>query len=388
MRKNIHPPGRKLHKRDLKGYAEAIMKSGGKIAAAAAASATMGLTGSAPSGGGKSLEISQHNDLSHYHVHCTYVPKEWPSGHRNTFLYQLTKTGYIYGSSGTQIVCNLLEIANNQQLSGTTSSGATLRSDNKWDVDPFLLNPYSTPPGNTIYTTAVPARGYMSSDEIRLLSCNTTISLLNMNSVPCSVEVNYLLCKRSDSNGPRNLGDTLFAAEGFRQVGNIATSTLSGTTAAGGSINNCTEYGVSPYSLRDFGRFWTSIGHTKFILQPGDERSLTWKITWNKLITKAWLEQQASNTYLAGITVVPLLIVRGGMVGVASEAGAEASDVTYSELKVGVISQHKYKFGAVPVNRYKIQRIYQGELVNVESVGTQKEKQINDVDVVGVTQRV
>lgn len=328
----------------------------------------------------KGLEISQHNDLSTKKVDCLYRPKKGISSKKWIYQYQVQKSGIIACNSGNQAVSPLFPMGIRPQLNGETSSGAALRSNDLWDTDPFLLNPYSTPPGNAIYTEAVPARGYMASDMIKVHSILNEISLMNMETVPTTVNVYWLMARRSCDGSPLDHMNQFIADENYRQPLEATTDVLTGTTAASGGVRSVNAYNFNPFGLRDFRKYWKTIGSTKFVLQPGDQRNLYWNIHFNKLITKRYIANGSGNTgtNIQGLTVYPVVIARAGMVGVTG--GEVATDVTFGPVKLGVITTQKWMFQAVQPARFKVNRIYEGQLVDTENIGTQNLTIIDDVD--------
>lgn len=329
----------------------------------------------------RGLEISQHNDLSSKKVHCLYHPKKGIASKKFMYQYMVSKSGIITTHSGAQAVNALNPMLTRPQLNGETGSGASLRTNELWDTDPFLLNPYSTPPGNTIYTTAIPAAGYMSSDMIKVHSLKNEISLMNMETCPVTCSLYWLMCRRNSDASPTDLITTCIADENYRQVNASATAALGGTVASGG-IPSLTAYNFNPFQLRDFRKYWKTIGSTKFVLQPGDQRNLYINVPFNKLVTKRFLASGSGNTgtCIQGLTIYPFLIVRAGMVGVSADAATASADVTFGPVKVGVINTTKYNFLAVQPARFKVNREFQGTLENAEGYGTQKLKIIDDVD--------
>lgn len=321
------------------------------------------------------IGISQHNDLQNLSggVIRLGFRKIRVTGR---FTYQNGKEHLFGGSDGSQLVVSPEAIATHAQLFGTTAA-SRFAAIEQWDVDPFLLNPFSTAPTNTVYPGPQPA--VSSNDKIALLRCHHKMYMSSGSSAPQTVEIYYLTPTKDCTTVPATAWANALAAENMTQAAAVVDNTIGGNTATGGAAIT-SKYGLNPMKCKTFTKEWRCLKYHKLVFQPGDRQTITTNFIWNKKFEKEQLSVRASG-YYAKTTIYPLMIIRGSLVGVEPIAGGVASEVTFSAPKLGCITESTYTFGALPVSRFNTNRTYAPYLVGASGVGTQALNEINDVDV-------
>ena len=125
---------------------------------------------------------------------------------------------------------------------------------------------------------------------------------------------------------------------------------------------------------------WRSVTSVKVILQPGDQHNVKVDFQYNRRFY--YREFQArSEQYLAGITIFPMVIQKGGLVGLSlTGLDGSATEVANGSTKVGYATNFRYNLAALPPNRFTVGAFFPG---NVETT-TDYVKQIDDVDNVDI----
>jgi len=96
------------------------------------------------------------------------------------------------------------------------------------------------------------------------------------------------------------------------------------------------------------------------------------------------LTNQSATAYLKGISVVPLVVVNGALVGVARNGETSfpvthIDRVTQGRTKIGVLQKDDYVFGAMSSARYDINRLEIGNIMST-TVITENIDNTDDVD--------
>lgn len=302
------------------------------------------------------------------------------------FKYTEQKQGINSCLTGKQCVNDQFVMAGTLQLRGSTSNDVI--DIDQWSTSPFLMNPYSTPANNAIYTLVAPA--VADNDSIRLNHCMYRHELLNMENIPIEVEMTYYVAVTDTDQSPAVWWDTCLNEERYLQtVEAVAPGLIADTTATPG-WRNVNSHGNRPEHCRNFKKCWRSIGDYKVVLQPGDQHIIKTKIQWNKTFYKKHLDSIITR-WIKGVTIIPLMVARAGVVGVSGPAVAtvvpDATEVSHGPVKVGFITSMDYEFAALPQNKQQIQRIFEGV---IEPTGVRGGTGVNDynLQVIGDDDRV
>jgi len=249
----------------------------------------------------------------------------------------------------------------------------------------FNLNPYVLQSVNPLYPGPMSTTGPMDPDKLGFIGFDDHMSLINLENIATDVQIIWMMCKMSSNNSPIQAWSNALLEEGFTQVPATFQSTLGVLPVLGGQPTY-QAYGTHPYELKTFKKWWKIIGSNSVTLQPGDQVNYSRFVAVNRIVSKRFISDQ-NTAYIANLTVVPLLIIRGSLVGVCVPDATvpvgpkPVSEVTYGTTKIGYLSNREYKFAALGQPRFQTNRVYQGELIN--SIPTQPLRIINDVDVVG-----
>lgn len=326
-----------------------------------------------------SLESNgQHNDLSIKNGGIHIVGHKKPIHTKGVFKYQEGKQGVFPGVIGKQNVFALPPLLTKDQMNGTTTASRSASYD-RWEVDPFLLNPFSTIPTNGVYPG--PMASVVAMDKLAILDCRQKLNLLNLENVAITVQVYWMVLKHDSGFDFPNLfaGDT--AAEGLTQAIETFDNTLAVNSATGGAIA-LDKYGYNILSNSIMRKNYKILTKQSFILQAGDKKSIVNTFVWNKVVTKQMFTDRIVQ-YWANHTIVPVVCARGSLVGVQADSGAatQVTEVTYAPARVGFLTENNWRFGALQVNRLTTQRAYAPYLAGATLGGTAKLVTINDVDV-------
>jgi len=81
---------------------------------------------------------------------------------------------------------------------------------------------------------------------------------------------------------------------------------------------------------------------------------------YNRIIEKELFATSRTGQYLKGLTIFPMCITNAGLAGISSSAELEATEVSYGEVKVGVMTNQYYSLGALPATRKSFARVFPG----------------------------
>lgn len=323
--------------------------------------------------------ISQHNDMSFTNVACTHKPSKDKLKTLGKFKYENLKQ-YVpsQNSTGTQLVTIAPHVFTKSQMVGDTSS--TVTDFNRWSDDPFLFNYNSTVPANAVYNNT-PFPSIVDADKIAINKLQYDLQLVNLKSISAEIQVYWFLCKRATNNAPWETWSEAVENE----EGNLQTSathrTTFGTTTVTAGRKTRDVYGTDPMNYKLFKSFWKPIGSHNVILQPGDVHNMRWNCVMNKVYTRKFLKEQTSQ-FVAGLSICPMIIGRGQIVGLSTDGSTAAQEVSYSPVHIGMVGNVKIQFAQVPANRITQSRVYEGQIVGGSYVG----RQINDTDDAGAVQ--
>lgn len=298
-----------------------------------------------------------------------------------TFRYSESKQLINETADGIQGVFTLQFLATTAQLSGNFISGLGARNSySTWEINPYALNPFvNTLQTSTLYPGPLPA--ITANDMIALLSCKHTLNMLSLENIPQHVHVRWCVATKNGQLSPDAVWLNELNAKNMTQTGQATANTIADNTTARGGAQTLQDVGVDPEEVPGFKKWWRVIADYNVVLQPGDQHSVTTTFRWNRKITKLLIDNMnAAETFIGGITIVPLVVVRAGLVGIKLTAGGStAAEVTYGPTKVGFLQSNEWLFGALPINRLSTNRTFRGYLVNADTV-TQDEVIIGDED--------
>lgn len=204
--------------------------------------------------------------------------------------------------------------------------------------------------------------GIVDGDKIHVASANYRLDLLNMSNIPADVEILYLVSNRDQAQSPTAAWNLCIEEEQLNQVTPVAAATDS-TFTGGVGFRQQDNVGNHPMQYANFKKYWKVIGQYKVVLQPGNQHSMKSRIHWHKTFTRKVLNAYDPDiTYLKGISVMPMIIANGGLVGIISEAASTnpSKEVVNGPVKLGWKQELEYIFKALPVQRLKTQRVFEG----------------------------
>jgi len=302
--------------------------------------------------------LSGHNDMSTHHFPLK------PLGSKNirsmgTFRYTEQRQAIAEQNvPGRQLVVDVQGWCTRPQLNGTDIT-TDRRNGITWSVSPYELNPFVAVPVSTLYPAGP---GIVDGDKIHVASANYRLDLLNMSNIPADVEILYLVSNRDQAQSPTAAWNLCIEEERLNQVTPTAASTDS-TFTGGVGFRQQDNVGNHPMQYANFKKYWKVIGQYKVVLQPGNQHSMKSRIHWHKTFTRKVLNAYDPDiTYLKGVSVMPMIIANGGLVGIISEAASTnpSKEVVNGPVKLGWKQELEYIFKALPVQRLKTQRVFEG----------------------------
>lgn len=322
--------------------------------------------------------ISKHNDLTTHDLGACKLGRAVKPKFKSVATYKFRNINQwvIESDQGRQKSDWPETIMHRDMIVGTTSSSRTERV--KLPDELFKLNPFwaQQNTASTVYPNLVNT-DVSRTDVLYIKNVVSEIALLNMTTTATLVDVYWMTpvndTERDPSEAWTDCMTTLTEGQASStNASDIATGTA---TAGGGNVDN---WGENPFSNRYFRRAWKAIKVSKMILQPGDQRVIKTKINYEKVIAKHTFAENRLLGFLKGLTVVPFIIARAGLVGLSTAEGVDSSEVAYGKAKVGLIHNQLYTFGAVPIKSRNTLRVYKGAVEATTNVS----KMITDEDLV------
>nr|UOF76870.1 putative capsid protein [Cressdnaviricota sp.]UOF77809.1 putative capsid protein [Cressdnaviricota sp.]UOF78327.1 putative capsid protein [Cressdnaviricota sp.]UOF80966.1 putative capsid protein [Cressdnaviricota sp.]UOF82188.1 putative capsid protein [Cressdnaviricota sp.] len=303
--------------------------------------------------------LSGHNDMSSHYFNLKKLGSKLVKS-MGTFRYaEQRQSVQEQNVPGRQMVNDLQGWCTRRQLNGTTIS--TDRRDGlSWSVDPFTLNPFVGVPNSTLYPGA--AAGVVAGDKIHVASANYRLDLLNMTNIPADVEILYFVANHDGALSPGQAWQKCIDEEQLTQVTSVAASNDASFTGGVG-FRQIDNVGNHPLQYANFKKHWRVIGQYKVVLQPGNQHTMKSRIHWHKNFTRQVLDTYDSDIlYLKGVTVMPMMISHGGLVGIVSglESVNPSKEVVNGPVKLGWKQELEYIFKALPVQRLKTTRVFEG----------------------------
>lgn len=322
------------------------------------------------------IAVSQHNDLS-----VKYIGKFTLFGakhrkHEGVFNLRIVKPWIVEGQIGSQVTDNTAVIFARDALMGINTGTTGKNRNEKLDLD-FDLYKYATE--KQISTTLYTAVDVPVNEVLYAMNAYCNLSLLSMTSCPQIVTLYIVTPKYDTSTDPVTYFNNVVADRNQGQIPQVVATTKAVATYTSGYAS-WLDYGQNPFHYWEYRKNWRCLKKYTVLLQPGDQHNISWEIVFNKIISREILTQTRKDQYLANITIVPMMVVRGGLVGVAPTGALvpdAATEVTYSQCKVGTLFNYQLKLAQLPATRFSQERT--GYAI-VEADTTDNLVQLNDVD--------
>lgn len=274
------------------------------------------------------------------------------------YQFNTAYQGIVSNNNGLQALGTAELILCRDQMIGTVDQSRSVVT--KFDTDLFKLNPFFQVPASTYYT--VPADSVVNMDVLGVKSVDVQMRYVSLKSFPQEVEVLWCMPKIDLEENAQQTWERILSDKSMHQAAQAPQSNINTATAAGGApVSN--EIGQIPTKHKEWRKLWRVVKHYKLALQSGEQINITTKIKYNKVIAKTTLNSR-THQYQAGITIYPLIIARGALVGVRTAVGVEATEVTFGAPKIGFVFNYSFKLAALGQQRLKTERTYRGYLVN------------------------
>lgn len=317
--------------------------------------------------------ISQHNDMSVRDLGTVKVGAQHPIKCMGKFQYRNINQLIINGTQGKQR-SEFLEVI--LPRGNFIAAGSNLRTaKTEIDVDLYTLNPFAVIPTSTLY----PASPAVSKNDVLYLDkVTSTVELLSLTTIAQMCDV-YWVTPVFDTNfTPLETWNQAIVARNSSQTAPTVPTSVATTTAVSGTMDP-DVYGEKPFESFEMRRHWKMLKHVSCTLQPGDQISYAINFDIKTCMSRNVIENTRTTTYLKGISVIPFIVVRAGLIGVATSAsGVDASEVAYGKARVGCLHNFEIKMGALPVGKAEFNRAYRGVVENT----SQFAKQVTDIDAV------
>nr|WAE42630.1 MAG: capsid protein [Cressdnaviricota sp.] len=263
------------------------------------------------------------------------------------------------------------------QLLGTTS--ATRNTLLNWGENLYDLNPYRNISGSAVFPASVVANAV--PDVMYIDKITGTLEIMNLENVVNTCELYWMLCKKNTNSAPDVVWADLLTAEQLGSTPATLAANTAVTTVTAGQPNQ-QFVGTTPLRIRGYTQIWKPLKIQKFILQAGDVKKINFHIGYNKLIRQINIKEFTGTNYLAGYTVTPMLVMRGGVVGTFFMPQATVSELTYARTKLGYLSNYTVHVRGLSADRLQTTQYFAGAVASVG--GTNPEEFFNDVDVATV----
>lgn len=320
------------------------------------------------------LEIAQHNDLSIHNCGVRIFGVQKPIRSKGIVNYQNLQQWVMTQSQGYQCVDFPEVILTRYPLTGLTSGDRTERY--RLADDLFAVNPYSTFVPNTVFPA--PAPEVSLSDLIHISKVNSKMQMLSLMNVPCIVKVYYCTPIYDTDINPIDCWNNVMLSKNLTQGAADHTNTLANVSTLPG-YSQSIIVGQNPFIHKEFRKQWKCLSTVKVILQPGSQINYSTMFMYNRTISRSTLLSREA-IFLRDITIFPLFIIQGGMVGLSEGSNLETQlsrEVSYAPIKVGVIHDTMYEIKHVEVSRLSSQRMHDGL---VHTLGDLTLRQIDDTD--------
>jgi len=303
--------------------------------------------------------ISGHHDMTTHHFPLKALGSKKVRS-MGTFRYAEQRQAIVeQNSPGRQLVADVQGWCTRYQLNGTALT-IDRRNGITWSVSPFQLNPFAAVPTSPLYPGVHPA--VVDGDKFHVASANYRLDLLNMSNIPADVEILFLVSNRDQATSPSAAWQYCIEEEQLNQPTPLPAND-DADFDGGVGYRQIDNVGNHPMQYASFKKYWKMIGQYKVVLQPGNQHSMKSRIHWHKTFTRKVLNAyEAGITYLKGVSVMPMVIANGGLVGIISEAASinPSKEVVNGPVKLGWKQELEYIFKALPVERLKTTRVFEG----------------------------
>ncbi|UYD39084.1 MAG: capsid protein [Wigfec virus K19_432] len=181
--------------------------------------------------------------------------------------------------------------------------------------------------------------------QFNIHSVWTDMNFTNMQSSAATVYCYFFLAKRDTNKSPLEFWNQDCGSLDYSVSANIYPTATTSTTwqTAGTNATTLFTYPNTPNVKRNY----RLLRVTKMQLDGGASHRLKFATIVNRVVrySEMFISADAGNTYVGGLTIVPLIICQGSPVGINDSAGATtASELTISAPKVGISLARTYKF--------------------------------------------
>jgi hypothetical protein len=318
-----------------------------------------------------SMPKSSHNDLSVQHLGSVVVGAQSKRNPKTYNSYRQINQHVFESEQGRQVTDFADIFLTRQNLVGEVN---TSRFDRyRWGSDPWEITANQLSTGSYLYPPSV-ERGNV---DLYIGTVHSELNILGMVNSPQIVTVRYLTPKTDYNPTPINTWNEAIVAENSGTNNGTLADTLATPDYGEGGVN-INDVGLSPISFRDFNKTWSLLKSFTFLLQPGDQKNISATFIMNKCISKNEIDEKTA-TFIKHTTVIPMITVRAGLVGITPNSLTDATEVSYAAAKIGVLHNYVVKIGNLPIS----ERIVNRTGISIQVNNTTDAKQlINDEDAV------
>lgn len=291
----------------------------------------------------------------------------------------------VTGTEGRQNVSEARVYMTSQSFTNTS----TIRND-RFSQTPAYFN-LDANQFNTGQAVGPLSSGIEISQErqLNIHSVWSDMNFTNMQSSAATVYCYFFLAKRDTNKSPLEWWTTDCGSLDYSVSANIYATATTSTTwqTAGTNATTLFTYPNTPNVKRNY----RVLRVTKMQLDGGASHRLKFSTIVNKVVrySEMFLSADAGNTYVGGLSIVPLIICQGSPVGINDSAGATtASEITISAPKVGISLARTYKFSTPKdVVQTPVKFVLSG-MVSTTGAHVYGPKLIDDEDQLANVQRV
>lgn len=294
---------------------------------------------------------------------------------RWSFLYQ--NTGTLTNTQGFQAVADMAFHGHASSQYTSTTGGTAQLLPYQWRDGPFSLNPYQDVTGGAVITAATRP----SPDRVFIETCSAETQITNFSDVAVEIMVYYAIPRRSTSASCSTQWQNVMTARALGQAASTQPTSAAATMVTG--YPSVSTFGQKPEFEATLMSLWRILKKRRIILNAGATHKLNYKIYFNKILDKTYIDQQvaAGNVLIPGLSVVPFVIMKPAPVVVREGTDVIGSDVgvTIGTAKIGWVYSHRYIFKALGASRLSYNR---AEAQFLSESGTNYEKIVNIVDAI------
>ena len=287
---------------------------------------------------------------NHSSVKCqsVYVGLREPKNNRKSYGFNYSATqsvvmGSTAGTQGYNLIAGMLTPS--QDL---TSTGTTFDARSQAYADLFDINPF----GKTTGSALLPAT-MMAEDSIHVKTLKSFVSLRNMTSVDCVVDLYVVSAKKNTNRFPDGAWQTGLINQGGGLAVNVGPTPgrTDGDTIGYADIRNI---GFTPTMSVEFNKLYKIHKVVKVEMAAGASENINIHVGVHKDLKKGELTDYLSNGIcgVGGQTVFVFGMVRAGLVFDQTNVGGVAQHVpTYGIGEVAAVITTRYHMTAVPMSK-------------------------------------